>query len=132
MATETSPFSSVGEMLRTWQPGEPVYCIYPHVYRDTAKRFLRGIPGRVLYAVKANNHPAILGLLNQAGVVHFDCASSDMLPGDVDLPLDIRPGDYLEFGNIGAYSLSGRTDFNGHFSERFAEITSLDEMPPLL
>lgn len=58
------------------------------------------------------------------------CDSSDVLPGDVDLPLDVRPGDYLEFGNIGAYSLSGRTDFNGHYSDRIVEITTPSEMPP--
>jgi diaminopimelate decarboxylase len=34
----------------------------------------------------------------------------------------MRPGDYLEFGNIGAYSLSGRTRFNGHFSDNIVTI----------
>ena len=75
----------------------------------------------MLYAVKANDDPRILRLLNQAGVRHFDCAS---------LPESIRPGDHLEFGNIGAYSLSGRTNFNGHFSDRIVEIVSNREKPP--
>lgn len=75
MNAETSIFSSVGEMLSACNPAEPVYCIYPHVYLETAKNFLRGFPGRVLYAVKANDDPRILRLLNQAGVRHFDCAS---------------------------------------------------------
>jgi ornithine decarboxylase len=58
------------------------------------------------------------------------CDGSDVLPDPVELPDDIRPGDYLEFGNIGAYSLSGRTRFNGHYSDRIVEIQSEDEQPP--
>lgn len=62
-------------MLREWQPREPVYCIHPQVYRETAKAFLQGFPGRVLYAVKANDDPDVLRLLHHSGVEHFDCAS---------------------------------------------------------
>jgi ornithine decarboxylase len=50
------------------------------------------------------------------------CDGTDVLPGQVELPDDMRPGDYLEFGNIGAYSLSGRTSFNGHFSDDIVTI----------
>ncbi len=60
------------------------------------------------------------------------CDSTDTLPGLVPLPVDIRAGDYLEFGDIGAYSLSGRTDFNGYYSDRVVTITSLSEKPPSL
>jgi ornithine decarboxylase len=52
------------------------------------------------------------------------CDSTDVLPGRVDLPADIRPGDYLEFSSIGAYSLTGRTNFNGHYSEQIVTIGS--------
>jgi ornithine decarboxylase len=58
------------------------------------------------------------------------CDSEDTLPGKVELPLDIRPGDHLEFGGIGAYSLSGRTDFNGYYSDHIVTITSESEFPP--
>ena len=58
------------------------------------------------------------------------CDSTDTLPGLVPLPADIREGDYLEFGNIGAYSLGGRTDYNGFYSERIVTISSPDERPP--
>ena len=34
-----------------------------------------GSPGRVLYAVKANDHPDVVRLLIEGGVRHFDCAS---------------------------------------------------------
>ena len=58
------------------------------------------------------------------------CDSEDALPGMVELPTDIRPGDHLEFGAIGAYSLSGRTDFNGYYSDRIVTITDESEFPP--
>ncbi len=59
------------------------------------------------------------------------CDSTDTLPGLVPLPVDIRPGDYLEFGNIGAYSISGRTDYNGYYSDRIVTITSKTERHPV-
>jgi ornithine decarboxylase len=56
------------------------------------------------------------------------CDSSDAMPGAVDLPADVRAGDHLEFGRIGAYSLTGRTNFNGHYSEDIVTITG--DTPP--
>ena len=60
------------------------------------------------------------------------CDSTDTLPGLVPLPADIRSGDYLEFGNIGAYSIGGRTDYNGFYSDRIVTITSPSELPPFV
>jgi ornithine decarboxylase len=60
------------------------------------------------------------------------CDSTDTLPGLVPLPADIQSGDYLEFGNIGAYSISGRTDYNGFYSDQIVTITSKAERPPTL
>ena len=71
----TERFDSVVQMLREQQPNDPVYCIFPHVYRESTKAFLQGFPGRVLFAGKANNEPRVLELLIDAGVCHFDCAS---------------------------------------------------------
>ena len=75
MAHVPESFSDVESLLRIERPKHPVYCIYPHVYRETATEFLEGFPGRVLYAVKANPDPTILKLLIDSGVRHFDCAS---------------------------------------------------------
>ena len=58
------------------------------------------------------------------------CDSTDTLPGLVQLPDDIGPGDHLEFGNIGAYSIGGRTDYNGYYSDRIVLITSPEANPP--
>jgi len=68
-------YESVASLLRARQPGKPVYCIYPHIYRDAAEHFLANFPGRVLYAVKANNHRLVVQALGDAGIEHFDCAS---------------------------------------------------------
>lgn len=46
------------------------------------------------------------------------CDSSDLLHGPFPLPADIRAGDYIEIGQMGAYSLSQRSDFNGFFDYR--------------
>jgi len=75
MKNQRPQFPTVSDMLQSWHPREPVYCIHPHVYRETAQAFLQGFPGRVLYAVKANDDPDVLRALHAAGVQHFDCAS---------------------------------------------------------
>ena len=81
-------YPDVGTLLRQLRPSEPVYCIFPHVYRDSTRAFLQGFPGRVLYAVKANPEPQVLDLLIEAGVRHFDCAS---LP-EIELLQRVCPG----------------------------------------
>ena len=68
-------YKSVETLLHARQPDKSVYCIYPHVYREAARHFVANFPGRVLYAVKANNHPLVIQALGNAGVEHFDCAS---------------------------------------------------------
>ena len=71
----SSEYGDVEELLRATDPSSPVYCVYPHVYRKSTRHFLDGFPGRVLYAVKANNHPQVIKEIYAAGVRHFDCAS---------------------------------------------------------
>jgi ornithine decarboxylase len=68
-------YPTVEALLRDVQPLKPVYCIYPHVYREAAGHFVAGFPGRVLYAVKANNEPLVIRALASGGIRHFDCAS---------------------------------------------------------
>lgn len=75
MGPTSNRFESVAGMLRDRQPSLPVYCIYPQVYTQAASEFVAAFPGRVLYAVKANDHPEVLRLLHRGGVAHFDCAS---------------------------------------------------------
>lgn len=68
-------FDNVFDMLSGLQPIDPVYCVYPHIYHETAQEFIDGFPGRVLYAIKANNHPKVLRALFDGGIRHVDCAS---------------------------------------------------------
>lgn len=58
------------------------------------------------------------------------CDATDVLPAKVNLPASLEAGDYLEFGSIGAYSLGGRTRFNGHYSDKIVTITGTDALPP--
>lgn len=41
------------------------------------------------------------------------CDSIDVLDGSFDLPIDIKEGDYIEFGMMGAYGTALATRFNG-------------------
>ncbi len=87
MGNRYEQFADVRELLSLERPKNPVYCIYPHIYLATARHFLDGFPGRVLYAVKANSDPQVLRLLTEAGICHFDCAS---LP-EIELIHSINP-----------------------------------------
>jgi ornithine decarboxylase len=62
-------------MVETLQPSYPVYCLRPHMLRQAAQKFLDLFPGRVLYAIKCNPHPAVVRILYDAGIRHFDTAS---------------------------------------------------------
>jgi len=88
-------YSSVEELLLDQDPQLPVYCVYPHVYRKSTRHFIEGFPGRVMYAVKANNHPAVIKQLYAAGVRNFDCAS---LP-EIELVHNLCPESKLYYMN---------------------------------
>jgi len=42
------------------------------------------------------------------------CDPLDVLPVRLDLPVDLREEDYIEFGTLGAYGLATATRFNGY------------------
>jgi ornithine decarboxylase len=88
-------YREVEEMLLASNPKAPVYCVYTHVYQKSTRHFLDGFPGRVLYAVKANNHPLVVEQLYAAGVRNFDCAS---LP-EIELVSKHCPGSKIYFMN---------------------------------
>jgi ornithine decarboxylase len=41
------------------------------------------------------------------------CDDLDHMAGPFELPADVRPGDYIEVGMLGAYGCAMRTGFNG-------------------
>ncbi len=72
---QTPRFSDIPVMLGQLKPTEPVYCVHPNIYKRVAGFFKERFPGRVLYAVKANDDPEVLLSLMAGGIEHFDCAS---------------------------------------------------------
>ena len=68
-------FQSARDVLEAYD-GDDAFCVlYPHTIAEAAEQFLTGFPGQVLYAVKANPHPAVLQTLWSAGLRAFDVAS---------------------------------------------------------
>ena len=53
------------------------------------------------------------------------CDSMDILPTKYALPENIREGDWIEIGQLGAYSNSGATRFNGFSAETFVDVQSV-------
>ena len=54
------------------------------------------------------------------------CDSLDYMKGPFLLPNNIKEGDYIELGQLGAYGLTFRTKFNGFYSD---EIFELNDKP---
>ncbi len=52
------------------------------------------------------------------------CDGLDVLPGRFELPADAREGDWLEIGQLGAYSNALATRFNGFYPETWVTVES--------
>ncbi len=68
-------FQTTGHMIKALRPEVSTYCICPSALEKTARAFLDGFPGHVLYAVKANPMPEVVDALHGGGIRHFDTAS---------------------------------------------------------
>ncbi len=62
-------------VVRALSPDEPVILNRPHAAARAARFFAEKFPGKSLYAVKANPSPALLRVLWDAGITHYDVAS---------------------------------------------------------
>ena len=62
-------------VVRALAPDEPVILNRPHAAKRAARLFIEKLPGKVLYAVKANPAPDLISALWDAGVTHYDVAS---------------------------------------------------------
>ena len=51
------------------------------------------------------------------------CDGLDYMKGPFLLPNNIKEGDYIELGQLGAYSLTFRTNFNGFYSNEIHEVS---------
>ncbi len=63
------------DVIRAHAPDEPVICNRPQAAARAARFFVDRFPGKSLYAVKANPSPALLRIMFDNGITHFDVAS---------------------------------------------------------
>lgn len=84
---------SLGQAVALFGVEGPIDVIYPALLERAARRFVNDFPGRILYAVKANPHPAVLRQLHAAGISDFDVASS----AEIDLVRACLPEGRLHF-----------------------------------
>jgi ornithine decarboxylase len=103
-------FTSAAELVRHRRPERPVLALRPQAAARAARWFLANFPGRVLYAVKANDSLPILGALVEAGIDAFDVASlaeiervSSLSNADLYFMNPVKPRNairraYTEFG----------------------------------
>ena len=87
------PTDKAYNVVRAYEGDDAIFVLYPKKIAAAARTFLNGFPGKVLYAVKANPHPAVLKTLWTSGVRNFDVASTR----EVDLVQSVVPGAKLFF-----------------------------------
>ncbi|MDA7576654.1 type III PLP-dependent enzyme [Candidatus Pelagibacter sp.] len=68
-------FKSVEQIINQLKPEKPIYCIRKNSIRSAVKYFNKNFPGKILYAVKTNPHPAVIQAIMDSGVEQFDVAS---------------------------------------------------------
>lgn len=79
-----------------------------------------------LYRGEAGDAVDVEGPLKPFRFYGPTCDSIDHMPGPFWLPEDVREGDYIEIGMLGAYGVAMSTKFNG-FGE--AEIVAVQDAP---
>lgn len=108
-------------------PDLPVHCLRPHAAEKAASWFVRHFPGDVLYAVKANPHPAVIDAVYKAGVRWFDVASVR----EIELVSGRCPGATLAFMHpVKARSAIRRAYFD--FGVRIFAVDSSTELAKLI
>ncbi|MCL7464498.1 type III PLP-dependent enzyme [Phaeovulum sp. NW3] len=95
MGLSKTIWTNPSEIIRIKKPDHPVLVFAPTVLQATARRFLRGFPGLVTYAVKSNPDEIVIENLLAAGVRGFDVAS----PYEIDLIRRLAPGAALHYHN---------------------------------
>lgn len=68
-------FESAAAASLALQPDAPLFCFSAGQLRARAAVFIKGFPGEVTFAVKANSSPQVLKVLGEAGVKAWDVAS---------------------------------------------------------
>ena len=68
-------FESAAAASLVLQPDAPLFCFSAAQLCERAKIFLKGFPGEVTFAVKANSSPQVIKVLADTGVKAWDVAS---------------------------------------------------------
>jgi ornithine decarboxylase len=80
--------------------------------------FDAGIPNFVLPTRMLPNGRMASKKLTAYSLYGPTCDGIDCMKGPFILPNNLKEGDYIEVGQLGAYSLTFRTKFNGFYSNQ--------------
>jgi len=72
--------------------------------------------------IKDNTNKIISKKLTAFNFFGPTCDSMDYMKGPFLLPNNIKENDYIELGQLGAYGLTFRTQFNGYYSNEIYEV----------
>ena len=89
------PANTAIDYLISAQPDQPVLFFNPSMLGQSYKRFAKGFPGLVTYAVKANDSVEVIENLVVAGMTAFDVAS----PAEMKRVRQISPSAILHYNN---------------------------------
>ena len=84
--------------------------------------FDAGVPNFVLPTKMITNGRVHSKKLTAYSFFGPTCDSLDYMKGPFLLPNNIKEGDYIELGQLGAYGLTFRTNFNGFYSDKIFEL----------
>ena len=90
--------------------------------------FDAGVPNFVLPTKMITNGRIVSKKLTAFNFYGPTCDSLDYMKGPFLLPNNIKEGDYIELGQLGAYGTTFRTKFNGFYSD---SIYQVDDKPIL-
>ena len=95
MYQSRTPTSSAISYLKAKTPDQPVLFFDPAKLTQSYGRFVKGFPGLVTYAVKANDSREVLENLVVAGMTAFDVAS----PAEMKRVRQVSPDAVLHYNN---------------------------------
>ena len=84
--------------------------------------FDAGVPNIVYPSKLIKNGKIISKKLTSFDFYGPTCDSMDYMKGPFILPNNVKENDYIELGQLGAYGLTFRTDFNGLYSNSIFEV----------
>jgi ornithine decarboxylase len=84
--------------------------------------FDAGVPNFILPSKMISNGRVQSKKLTSFSFFGPTCDSLDYMKGPFLLPNNIKEGDYIELGQLGAYGLTFRTKFNGFYSDEIFEV----------